>query len=107
MIMNLKFRQKISSPALKSLDSEGRVIYVGSFQNLFSQDFVWVILLDQNLSSAKQELSGQVYLGIRQDTFRERSPFLRLGHYDALINRMAKQYSIRRSIMATPLKNTI
>ena len=35
---------------------------------------------------------------------RTSAHFLRLGHYDALINRMAKQYSVRRSIMANAIK---
>jgi len=87
------------SPALKSLDQEGRVIYVGSFsKSLFPGLRLGYLVGSEPFirqARALRVVSLRHPPGYMQ---RTTAYFLRLGHYDAMIKRMRKVYEKRRQI---------
>ena len=81
------------------------MIYVGSFsKSLFPGLRLGYLVGSNPFISEARALRASVLRHPPGHIQRTAAHFLRLGHYDALINRMAKQYSIRRSIMATAIK---
>ncbi|MCI2397822.1 PLP-dependent aminotransferase family protein [Aliiroseovarius subalbicans] len=88
------------SPALKSLDREGRVIYVGSFsKSLFPGLRLGYLVGSEHFIREARALRSTVLRhppGLIQRTVAH---FLSLGHYDALIRRMGAAYQERRRVM--------
>lgn len=88
------------SPALKSLDREGRVIYVGSFsKSLFPGLRLGYLVGSEPFIREARALRSAVLRhppGLIQRTV---AYFLSLGHYDALIRRMGAAYHERRDVM--------
>ncbi|MCV6594681.1 MAG: PLP-dependent aminotransferase family protein [Silicimonas sp.] len=89
------------SPALKSLDTEGRVIHVGSFsKSLFPGLRLGYIVGSRDFIREARALRAAVLRHPPGHIQRTAATFMALGHYDALIKRTAATYKRRRRIMA-------
>lgn len=91
---------KASSPALKSLDEEGRVIYVGSFsKSLFPGLRLGYLVGAEPFIREARALRAAILRHPPGHIQRTVAYFLSLGHYDAQLNRMAQAYKRRRVAM--------
>ena len=88
------------SPSLKSLDREGRVIYVGSFsKSLFPGLRLGYLVAPESFIREARALRAAVLRHPPGQLQRTVAYFLTLGHYDALMNRMKAAYKRRRLVM--------
>ena len=88
------------SPALKSLDREGRVIYVGSFsKSLFPGLRLGYLVGSEPFIREARALRSTILRHAPGLIQRTVAYFLSLGHYDALIRRMGQAYHERRQVM--------
>ena len=91
---------KAPSPALKSLDAEGRVIYVGSFsKSLFPGLRLGYLVGARPFIDAARALRTTVLRHPPGHIQRTCAYFLSLGHYDALIRRIGDAFHQRRTAM--------
>ncbi|MEM8578973.1 MAG: PLP-dependent aminotransferase family protein [Pseudomonadota bacterium] len=87
-------------PALKSLDTEGRVIYIGSFsKSLFPGLRLGYLVGSEPFIREARALRASVLRHPPGHVQRTAAYFLSLGHYDAQIRRMGTVLSERRGIM--------
>ena len=92
---------KSASPALKSLDDEGRVIYVGSFsKSLFPGLRLGYLVGSEPFIREARALRATIMRHPPGHIQRTTAYFLALGHYDSLLNRLAQSYRRRRQAMA-------
>jgi len=97
---------KSPSPALKSLDQEGRVIYVGSFsKSIFPGLRLGYLVGSAPFIQEARALRGAVLRHPPGHVQRTAAYFLSLGHYDALIRRMASAFKDRRDVMAKAIES--
>ncbi|MBD3664802.1 PLP-dependent aminotransferase family protein [Sulfitobacter aestuariivivens] len=95
---------KPPSPALKSLDSDGRVIYVGSFsKSLFPGLRLGYLVGSEPFIREARALRASVLRHPPGHIQRTAAYFLSLGHYDALIRRMGTAFHERRGVMEEAL----
>ncbi len=88
------------SPALKSLDREGRVIHIGSFsKSLFPGLRLGYLVGPRAFIREARALRATVLRHPPGHIQRTAAYFMSLGHYDALIKRTASALAGRRSIM--------
>lgn len=96
---------KPPSPALKSLDDEGRVIYVGSFsKSLFPGLRLGYLVGSEPFIREARALRTSVLRHPPGHIQRTAAYFLSLGHYDALVRRMGGALHERRRVMETALE---
>ena len=98
---------KAPSPSLKSLDRNGRVIYVGSFsKSLFPGLRLGYLVGPEPFIREARALRASVLRHPPGHIQRTVSYYLSLGHYDALVRRMSRAYHDRRNVMDAALHAT-
>ncbi|MEM6587823.1 MAG: PLP-dependent aminotransferase family protein [Pseudomonadota bacterium] len=91
-------------PALKSLDADGRVIYIGSFsKSIFPGLRLGYLVGPEPFIREARALRTSVLRHPPGNIQRTTAYFLSLGHYDSLIRRMGQIYKRRRSVMEDAL----
>ena len=94
------------SPALKSLDKDGRVIYIGSFSKaLFPGLRLGYLVGSEPFIREARALRATVLRHPPGHIQRTVAYFLSLGHYDAQINRIGQAYKTRRAVMDQAMRD--
>ena len=97
--------EKSPSPALKSLDRAGTVIYTGSFsKSLFPGLRLGYLVASEPFIHEARALRALVLRHPPGHIQRTAAYFLSLGHYDAQIERMGRAYRQRRAVMEESLQ---
>ncbi len=92
------------SPALKSLDRSGSVIYVGSFsKSVFPGLRLGFLVAPEPFVKEARALRGLVLRHPPGNLQRTMAYFLSLGHYDAQLRRMGAAYAERRAVMSAAI----
>jgi GntR family transcriptional regulator/MocR family aminotransferase len=92
-------------PALKSLDDEGRVIYVGSLSKTFFPGLRLGFLVGpEKLVEQARALRRLMVRHAPNNNQRTAALFLSLGHHDMLIRRLHRAYRARWEILGSALQ---
>jgi len=93
-------------PALRSMDSEGRVIYVASLSKALAPGIrLGFIVADPDFILRARHLRRKILNHPPLNNQRTVAYFLSLGHYDALMLRLGRVFRERRSALQRALNN--
>jgi GntR family transcriptional regulator/MocR family aminotransferase len=93
-------------PALKSLDRDGRVIYIGSFsKSLFPGLRLGYVVAAEPFIREVRALRATVLRHPPGQIQRTVASFLSLGHYDAMVARMSHAFAQRREVMRKAIED--
>jgi GntR family transcriptional regulator/MocR family aminotransferase len=93
-------------PALRSMDMDGRVIYVASFSNVLAPGIrLGFIVANAEFIEKARELRRTVLFQPPLNNQRTAAYFLSLGHYDALMMRLGRIFRERRMKLRSVLSN--
>ena len=93
------------TPALKTLDTDGRVIYVGSFsKSLFPGLRLGYLVAPAELIAEARALRRLMLRHAPTNNQRTAALFLSLGHHDTLVHRLQRVYRERWQEMGAALK---
>ncbi|MQQ09064.1 aminotransferase class I/II-fold pyridoxal phosphate-dependent enzyme [Epibacterium sp. SM1979] len=96
---------KSPSPALKSLDQAGAVIYVGSFsKSVFPGLRLGYMVAPEEVIDEARALRSAVLRHPPSHVQRTAAYFLSLGHFDAQLARQSRSFSRRRTVMEACLR---
>jgi GntR family transcriptional regulator/MocR family aminotransferase len=91
-------------PALKSLDTNGRVIYIGSLSKTLAPGLrVGFMVGPKELIKAAQKLRQLMLKHPPLNNQRTVALFLAQGYHDALLRKLVRTFQERRSVMANAL----
>ena len=95
------------SPALRSMDTDGRVIYVGSFsKSLFPGLRLGYMVGSESYIREARALRSLILRHPPGHVQRTAAYFLSLGHYDAQIRRMSKALQDRREAIDNAIRQS-
>lgn len=98
---------KAPSPSLKSMDADGRVIYVGSFsKSLFPGLRLGYLVGSEPFIREARALRASVLRHPPGHIQRTAAYFLSLGHYDALVRKMSTTLHKRHQVMQQAITDT-
>jgi len=93
-----------ASPALKSLDNEGRVLYIGSFsKSLFPGLRLGYLAASKEFIERTRELRHLMFRHPPGHAQRTAAYFMALGYYDSQILRLKRVFAKRRQTMQSAL----
>jgi GntR family transcriptional regulator/MocR family aminotransferase len=93
-------------PALRSMDSDGRVIYVASFSKALAPGIrLGFIVANADFIARARQLRRKILNHPPLNNQRTAAHFLALGHYDSLMLRLGRIFRERRSALQRALNN--
>lgn len=93
------------SPALKSLDTNGRVIYVGSLSKSLSPGLrMGFMVADANLIKEVRKLRRLMYRHPPSNNQRTCALFISLGHYDSYVRKLKNSYKNKWALIRQMLE---
>ncbi|RQW63329.1 PLP-dependent aminotransferase family protein [Vibrio viridaestus] len=93
------------SPSLKSMDSEGNVIYVGSLSKSLSPGLrIGFMVADRALIDEARKLRRLMYRHPPANNQRTSALFISLGYYDSYLTRIRRSYTEKWTVLRQALE---